>query len=162
MTRQEFIDGVTTWRELIEFCRANDMNTCDGVIHHNELQENIARDMVLHGDQFAWTDIRGWLNDIRDDATYYNRASSFEYESLDDGDFQDYKEYAMEEADEIGVWTDGVDFAPFIDDDIFLDLDLADIIITEEEPTDGEEPDLAEGEFGADDLLGLRSPVIKS
>lgn len=161
MTRQEFIDGITTWHELIEFCRAHDMITCDDIIHHNALQQNIAEDMVLHGDQFDWTDIRAWLDDIDADAAYYCRASSFEYEALDDGDFDDYKDYALDEADEIGLWTDGMDDAPFIDDDIFADLELEDFIITEEEP-DGEEPDLVEGEFGADDLLGLRSPVIKS
>ena len=37
VTRQEFIDGVTTWTELIEFCRANDLNACDDIIQHNAL-----------------------------------------------------------------------------------------------------------------------------
>lgn len=163
MTRQEFIHGVTTWPELIEFCRANDLNACDDIIQHNALQQNIASDMVLYGDQFAWTDIRTWLNDIDADAAYYCRESSFEYEALDDGDFDDYKDYALEEADEICIWDDGTNGDPFIDDDIFLnlDLDLEELTISEDEP-DGEEPDLTEGEFGADDLLGLRSPVIKS
>lgn len=163
MTRQEFIDGVTTWPELIEFCRANDLNACDDIIQHNALQQNIAEDMVLHGDHFAWTDIRDWLNDIDSDAAYYHRASSFEYEALGDEDFEDYKDYALEEADEACVWDDNGPTEPFIDDDIFLDLylDLEEFTISEDEP-DGEEPDLTEGEFGADDLLGLRSPVIKS
>lgn len=162
MTRREFIDDITTWVELIEFCRVHGMSTCDDIIHHNVLQQNIAEDMVLYGDRYNWTDIRAWLDDIDADAVYYRRESSFEYEALDDSDFNDYKDYALEEADEICIWDDGQVGDPFIDDDIFLDLDLEDILITEEEPTDSEEPDLTECEFGVDDLLGLCNPVIKS
>jgi hypothetical protein len=78
---------------------------------------------------------------------------------LGDEDFEDYKDYALEEADEACVWYDNGPTELFIDDDIFLDLE--EFTISEDEP-DGDEPDLTEGEFGADDLLGLRSPVIKS
>ena len=99
MTRQEFIDSVRTWSDLLSFCYDYDCNVCENIISHGELAEYIADDFANFSHDYRWIDIRDWLNSIDDNAGYYYRDGSFDYTSVD-GDFQDYKDDVLSWCDE--------------------------------------------------------------
>ena len=112
MTRGEFVEQITSWPELLEFCYDNDCSVCEDIIPHERLAGNIAEDFTDYGDEYDWTDIRRWINDIDDDADYYYRSGSFEYESVDN-QFDTYKDDVLEWGDDVDIW----DFEDEDDDD---------------------------------------------
>lgn len=149
MTRRQFINDITTWPELLSFCSAYALTTCEDIITLASLAGHIADDMVNYGREYNWQDICDWLGQIRTGYPYYRKDSCFEYEALDDSDFQDYKDAVIAECDDDDLWDpDYTDGSPF-DDDI-----LDDFFITEDDPDD-EEPDLEDGDSTDDDLLEL-------
>lgn len=148
MTRHDFIYGITTWRELLDFCSEIDCDVCENIVSDDELDDRIADDFREYAYDYNWKDIRDWINRIPTDAAYYYRSGSFEYESAD-ADFDDYKDDVLswcdEEADVFDEEEDYDILCPFEDD-------------LEDDP---EESDLSDNDYSVEEFLGLRSPVIK-
>ena len=149
MTRQEFINNVTTWSELLSFCYDYDCDVCADIISHDSLAENIADDFNSYGYEYPWTDIRRWLNNIDDSARYYYRSGSFEYESVDNnGTFEEYKDEVLSWGDDMYIFDDededeDEDEESFIDSDVFDDS-------------------LPDNDCSVEEFLGLCSPTTKS
>lgn len=89
MTREEFLDAVDSYYELINMDNEYSMGVCDDLVLGEGLDEAIAEDFRYT--DYGWVDIRSWLNDIEEGYECYKRVGSFEYEYLTDGDFEDYK-----------------------------------------------------------------------
>lgn len=145
MTKLEFIDNVTTWDELLEFCRDTGCDTCDYIIGADSLDEYINEDLryaVNNGEN--WTEIYGWLTDINASYSYYRVNGSFDYEPVDtDRDFVCYKDDVFGWADENNIWDeeyDGEEEEPEPDEN--------------DEP---EEPPVEEEDFSVADLMSMCS-----
>ena len=163
MTRGEFIEQITSWSELLSFCYDYDCDVCADIISHDSLAEYIADDFRTFADRYSWTDIRGWLNDIDDDADYYYRNGSFEYESVDD-DFDSYKDDVLSWGDDDGIWDpededeEFDDYTPMY----FGDINLAEFALDDTEDrseadkdfVSSSEDELEEG-CTAEELLGF-------
>lgn len=89
MTREEFIDVVNCFCDLINTDREYGIGVCDELVLAEDLDEAIAEDFRYT--DYGWVDIRSWLNDIEDGYECYKRTGSFEYEYLTDVDFDEYK-----------------------------------------------------------------------
>ena len=76
MTRTEFIDSVTTWQELLNFCDDVNCGVCEDIISYVEIDGFLANDFRESWHEYNWQDFRDWLENISTDV-YYHRSSSF-------------------------------------------------------------------------------------
>lgn len=132
MTRQEFIDDVTSWSELIEFCGDNGCYCCEDVYDEYDrdsyINENLV-DMARNADN--WESLKETLEDITTGYDYYRRDDGGEWYGLDDSDFDDYKDDVLEWADDHDVFEDEEEEDP---DDYFCEDDEDDDFVAPEEP----------------------------
>ena len=91
MTRQEFIDDVTTWWELIDFCNNEGCDVCEYVYSsdvYDDLINEDLQEMVRHE---SWHSVYSWLDNLPSGYDYYDTYD--DYVGLDDNwDFDRYKE----------------------------------------------------------------------
>ena len=107
MTRQEFIDDVTCWGELIDFC--ND----EGCDYLDNIYDEDARDDYINEYQLedwvrnnTWSNLYSLLDDIPSGYDYYRIDEYGDWEGLDDYDFGDYKDDVLRWADDIGIFDE--------------------------------------------------------
>lgn len=145
MTRNEFLENVTTWDELKEFCNENDCEICDCIISDDDRDDEIDSDIedALRNDR--WYDIKSYLEDIPTGYSFYQRNGTFDYDGVDDYDFDRYKNDVLEWADDEGdVWDEDPDDDE--DYDVFAEQAAADEDI--EQPPEDED-------FTVGDLMGM-------
>lgn len=107
MTRQEFIDNVTSWHELLAFCSDNECSECDNVYDADQRDESIDRNLVgMARDADGWRELRDALYDIPTFYDYYEDTDSGWHGLDDDDDFQRYKQYVAEWMDNGGYWDE--------------------------------------------------------
>ena len=145
MTRNEFLENVTTWYELLEFCSDNGCRICDHIISDDDRDNEIDNDIedAIRNDR--WYDIKGYLEEIPTGYSYYCRNSTFDYDGMDDGDFDEYKNDVLDWADQDGdVWDEDPEESG--DYDVFA-----------EQPNNDEdvEPAPEEEDFTVGDLIGM-------
>ena len=106
MTRQEFIDSVTTWNELLEFCNDYGCDVCEDIIDDEEYDDYIEEDVSAR--DCNWSDLRDYLNDVpSNNYYYYLRNGWLDYQGLNDGsDFREYKDRVLEGMDDWDDWDD--------------------------------------------------------
>jgi len=102
MTRQEFIDSITEWNELIDFCNdydiysyVQDIYTDDQMAEHIEYN---AEDFICEN---GWVCFRDYLNDIREGHYFYKKTGEMEFEYMDDNDLARLKNEILENEEEI-------------------------------------------------------------
>lgn len=109
MTRNEFIENVTSFSELIDFCSETGSEICYDLYYYDDLNEAILED--LRDDMpSSWCTLRDLLNSIPESPYWYVKNGWLEYEDADDL-FEEYKRRVLEEADYDG------DFDPDPDDE---------------------------------------------
>jgi len=104
MTRQEFIDDVTTWWELIEWCNEQPVycNVCEDVLDQEQYDEEVGE--VIRDWSGSWEDLSDYLRSLPTGWGHYSTADG-DWEGLDDyDDFEDYKARALEWGDDHDVW----------------------------------------------------------
>lgn len=69
MTRQDFIDDVNSFWELIEFCGDERLDICEDLVFWDELDGYIMRAIR---DFDTWQGIRDFLSDIPDGGEYFS------------------------------------------------------------------------------------------
>ena len=104
MTRNDFLNDVTEWWELLDFCSDEGCNICEDIIDSDQLVEEDIRDT-----NYSWRDIRDSLSEIPTGYGYYRMNGSFDYDGMDENDFDSYKEDVLEWGDNNGVWEDEPD-----------------------------------------------------
>lgn len=102
MTRDYFLNWVTSWYELIDLCQEQECNICEDIIDSDALDEYVNAD--ISNSDYGWRAIRDWLSEIPTEYEYYRCNGSFDYDGLDDGDFEDYKGQVLDWMDEYGSW----------------------------------------------------------
>lgn len=109
MTRNEFIENVTCFSELIDFCSETGSSICDDLYYYESLNDAILDDL-REDPPSDWCSLRDCLNGIPESPYWYVRNGWLDYEGVDEL-FEDYKRRVLEEADYDG------DFDPDPDDE---------------------------------------------
>ena len=146
MTRQYFIDNVNDWWELKDFCNDEDCEICSDVYGDEDMDEEINDAIREYSDDYQWYELRDLLRDIPSGYNFYYRNSSFDWEGLDDNDFNSYKDDVLE-------WMDNGDYW---DDEDDAGYDDCEETLSAEPEDDDEEPAPAE-DFSVGDLMGMCS-----
>lgn len=108
MTRNEFINDIDTWWDLIDFCREEDCDVCEDVISDDDLSDYIEEDIenAAH-DGMSWQEIRDRLNDLDTSYDYYVNDGYMIYNGLDnDDDFEEFKSNVLDWMDSYGEWDE--------------------------------------------------------
>lgn len=134
MTRNEFIDNITEWCELKDFCNDFDCDICEDIYDDDDYDDSVEEDIRDAIADYGWRDIRDFLGNLPSGYYYYRRNSAFDYDGLDDDDFEDYKEDVLEWGDDYGAWDD--------------------------EEDEDEDETIEEEDFSIDDLIGMCSVVF--
>ena len=103
MTRNEFIDNITEWYELKDFCSDFDCDVCEDIYDDDDYDDIVEEDIRDAIADYGWRDIRDFLGNLPSGYYYYRRNSAFDYDGLDDDDFEDYKEDVLEWGDDYGT-----------------------------------------------------------
>lgn len=91
MTRQEFIDDVTTFGDLMDIASDVGIDFLDDIVYDDERDEEIDEAIRDRLDHEYWGEIRDWLNNIETGFEWYRRDGD-EYVGLCDEDFEAYKD----------------------------------------------------------------------
>lgn len=144
MTRNEFLNDVSSWYELIEFCNDNGCSICDDIISEDDRDDEIDGDIEDAIRNERWYDIKRYLENIPTGYDYYLRNSMFDYDGLGDSDFDDYKDDVLEWADDAGdVWDEDPEDEDY---DVFA----------EQTPTEEDiEPPPEAEDFTVSELIGM-------
>jgi hypothetical protein len=142
MTRNEFLETIDEWCELIGFCSDMGCDSCEDVIDRDGMNDEIENDLSEVINDYNWLEIRDALDGICTGYEYYRRNGLFDYEGMDDSDFQQYKDDALAWGDDRDEWDDEDD-----DVDVFTE-ELETSEIDDEEPVEDED-------FSVGDLLGM-------
>ena len=132
MTRNEFIENVTTWGELVGFCYDANLEECIGDIYSEDAYNDYINETLYdYVRDNGWTDVLEYLQDLPSgydyylnvdgdwDGLYYNdNCSGFEY----------YKDAVLERMDNEDAW-DEEDEEP----EIINDVDPFDEVPVEQE-----------------------------
>lgn len=118
MTRQEFIDRVTTASDVFEFCYDEDLDYCSSWVTNDDLDGylcEVIRDMT-HNE--TWDRIRDFLDGIDEGYDFYD--SDNDYCGIDDDDVEnvreqilDYFEFDDEEDEDAEFEEDETDYANY-------------------------------------------------
>lgn len=98
MTRQEFIEDIRSWRDLIEFCNNNDAYSyVDDIYTDEDMDDYIEREAEEFISENGWTTFRDYLNDIPSGHEYYRRNGEMSFEYMDAHDLRDLKEEILDD-----------------------------------------------------------------
>lgn len=105
MTRQEFIDNIHYWSELIEFCSDNGCDYCEDIYDSETWNDYVDDDVAEMAGNDGWRVILDVLQgyDELSGYDYYRRNDYGEWIGLDDDDFESYK-------DDVCGWMDNNDY----------------------------------------------------
>lgn len=136
MTREEFIENVGCWSELIDFCYDEGCNYCDDVYTEDSKDEYFNDIMVdMARDANDWRDLLQQLDGIPSGDDYYIRDEYGEWRCADNEDFYEYKDDVLQWADDRNVWDEDED--DDVDEEIFEDNDIDDDLEDDEEFEEG-------------------------
>lgn len=131
MTRDEFLNNVTCWDDLIDFCHDENCDICDYVYSEDAKNEYFDQEMRDLADEYNWEDMLSFLQDVPDGYDYYIRDDYDDWSPAGDNDFVNYKDDVLEWGDESDAWEEDNDieeeyFPPEdeeIDDEEYSELD---------------------------------------
>lgn len=102
MTRREFVEDVTTFWELIEFCQNEGIAVCDDIMDA-DYADDVLNEKLREFDD--WKDAVEYLRDIPQGCEYYCVDGYGNYEDAD-GMFDDYKEDVLDVMDDLDRWDE--------------------------------------------------------
>ena len=108
MTRQEFINDIQYWSELLEFCYDEECYICDDVYDSDQWNNSIDENVSEMAGNDSWRDILATLQDYENISgyDYYRRNDYGEWYALEDDDFDSYKDDVMEWMDNNDRWDE--------------------------------------------------------
>lgn len=104
MTRDEFLDSIGNYEELIDFCNENDISL-GNVMDEDDYSRSMDADIEDAIAYETWEHIRDCLNECPDYSStgWYRRNGRFDYDNLNDSDFDSDLDYALGVACERGI-----------------------------------------------------------
>lgn len=144
MTRNEFLNDVNSWSELISFCDEYGCNYCSDIYDEEQRDDVINERMYERAREDSWHDVYSWLDNIETGYSYYMEDDYGDFVGMDDSEFDSYKDDVLEWMDSNGYWDedDDEDEPDDTDEDFF-----------EDEPID-DEP-VEDEDFSATELMGM-------
>lgn len=107
MTRTEFIENITTWYELLDFCSDEGCDWCENVYSEDAKDEHFDYNLVdMARNAGNWQDLLDTLNDIPTGYDYYILDDYGDFRGADDDDFDSYKNDVLEWGDDHDIWED--------------------------------------------------------
>lgn len=103
MTRQEFINDVNDFAELIDFCNDVGCSICEDLVYYDAISDYIW-DVIRDWDS-GWEELRDALGNIDTTPYWYRHEGWLDFYGVDD-EFDDYKREVLEEADEYNYFDD--------------------------------------------------------
>lgn len=107
MTRQEFVENIECWGELINFCYDNGCDYCEDVCDQDEMDSYIDDcivEMARNAD--GWKDLYNQLDNIPEGYYYYIHDNDGGWNGADDDDFESYKSDVLDWGDDSGIWDE--------------------------------------------------------
>lgn len=107
MTREEFIENIQCWSDLIGFCCDEGCDYCDDV-YDEDAKDGYFDDELVEMARNAddWRDLYRQLEDIPTGCDYYIRNAYDEWHGADDEDFDNYKEDILSWGDNSDIWDE--------------------------------------------------------
>lgn len=102
MTRREFVEDVTTFWELIEFCQNEGIAVCEDIMDA-DYTDDVLNERLREFDD--WKEAVEYLRDIPQGCEYYRVDGCGNYEDADDM-FDDYKEDVLDLMDDRDGWDE--------------------------------------------------------
>lgn len=112
MTRQDFIDYVGYWSELLDFCTEEGCYVCENIYSDASRNDFIEEDLYEMVRDMNWREVLNVLQgyDSNSGYDYYLKNDYGEFEGLnDDDDFVSYKDDVLDWGDRYSVWEDEED-----------------------------------------------------
>lgn len=106
MTRQEFIDDVTTWPELIEFCDDEECDYCDDIYSDESYDSYVNDELSDMCRNESWQDVKEWLDGLPEGYDYYIKYNDGEWAGAGDENFDSYKDDILEYMDDGEYWDE--------------------------------------------------------
>lgn len=135
MTRQDFIDNVTTWGELLDFCNEEGSEICEDIFTEEERDQYITDNWLMDwARESSWWDLYQILDGIVTGYDYYELDDG-EFYSREDGDttFEERKQEVLQWMDS-GDWWDTDDEEEELEDDlVYEEIDCDDLEPIEDE-----------------------------
>lgn len=142
MTRQEFVDEVCSWSDLIDFCSDNRLDFTDDIYDEGGRDDYVNEGLVDMARENTWDELWSILDRIPTGYEYY-RYDYGDWDGLTDDDFYDLKQEVEEYCARNGYFDDEEEEEPEETEDEPEEED--------EEPEEEEEPiedeDFSLGEF---------------
>lgn len=148
MTRSEFIDDITSWSELLEFCSEESCDLLDDIFDEESMDSEINEFLGDYARDYDWYNLRDYLKEIPTGYDYYQQNGAFDWVGLTDDDLDNYKNDVLR-------WAE--DYDVFEDED-----DEGDDGIDNEEPEEPEDPPVEDEDFPFDELFGLCAQTCSS
>lgn len=112
MTRRDFIEDVTCWYELEDFCAQADIREVLEDVYDDEAFDSMVTEDIIDYLQNwgGWRDLDNIVNDLPGgwDRYIHYGDSLTDWQGSDDGDerFEEYKGYVIERADDDELWDE--------------------------------------------------------
>lgn len=120
MTRQEFLDEITTWYDLIEWCNNHMCSYCDDIYSDEARDEYIDEALVDMARNNNWYELRDILSNLATGHDYWCRDEYGDWHGVDD-EFDEYFNDVLEWADENGEFDEEEEEPLFVDEDDYED-----------------------------------------
>ena len=134
MTRDEFIEEINSFSDLINWCSENNCDVCSDIWYCDSYDEWVSQKIEeLGSDGSSWQYIRDRLNSMESGFDWYRMDRYGDFVGIDDDDFEDYKDAALEWGDDTDIWdartrrttfhtdADPEDAVPIEEEDISID-----------------------------------------
>lgn len=115
MTRQEFLDEITTWYDLIEWCNNHGCSYCDNIYSDEARDEYINDNLVDMARDNDWYDLRDILCGLPTGYDYWLRDEYGDWYGVDD-EFAEYFDEVLEWADENNEFDESEEEPVYVDD----------------------------------------------
>lgn len=118
MTRNQFIEEVNCWSELLGFCYDYDCSYCEDVYNEDSKNDYFDSELVEYAKNAEdWQDMLEYLQNIPTGGDYYIKDDYDEWSEADDDDFDNYKDAVLEWGDNGEVWDEEEDEEEYYDPD---------------------------------------------
>ena len=115
MTRQQFINEVTTWYELIDWCSNHGCSICEDIYSDEARDEYIDDDLVDMARNNNWYELRDILSNLATGYDYWRKDEYGDWYGVDD-ELADYFNEVLEWADENGEFDEEEEEPVYVDD----------------------------------------------
>ena len=109
MTRQQFIDDVTGWYELIDWCRNHGCPVCEDIYSDESRDMYINDNLVDMARDNNWYELRDILGGFATGYDYWHRDEYDDWYGVDDDEFDGYRNDVLNWADENGEFDEEED-----------------------------------------------------